>query len=1001
MVYDGYLRMGGNEIVNSPRAEGFTRSFDCYVPWLVGESCPFLQDAIGDSPYSYANIASAPWYDPSNPEVSSRVLGVYGMGFTGVKDSTRSVQVTEGLDDGGVIGSMRKGVRQVRARIAIVAIGDDAMEYARTWLEAALDPGACGQHAEECGTTDVEYLAACPPERGTVSYLSDWTVQQTNLIPYSDFELGTGTTVVRTQRLLNPNFEVDTASWSPTVGSATISRTTAQAHRGTAALQVVAAGTVAGEGAYSTPGAGGAITAGTAFSGAAWVYAPAGAKMEIYATCTGTGGTPVITRFDGTGAWQYVKAEGALPPSNLNPYIIVRTSTAAGQAAQALTFYVDEAIMEYNPTIGSYFDGGSRPILRSNLVRDPAPTAATLWDAVGGSTRTYASGEITVVCPGSAANEGISTYSNTAQSIEAAVSGGMWVNAPAGAQLYVEVRANSQSTGAARTNFTGTGTWQYVTAQGASSTVAGGVHLVMVRTQSATAVTFKVKQAILQVGPTVGTYFDGGSTKAGYSYSWSGAANGSASIEQDADFSTRWAGTANNSASELTGVPITGWRAQDSVFIVSSRWSKSGSKSGRIIPTSASTNTYVEVNPAPTSPAAPLTGIATIHLEAPLTGTLGSKTRRGSFYWTGGVADSPTLSNTAGDQEVRLSASPVAANTRFLIWHGGAANSGDVWVDLAALVAGTYAGPAFNGRSTPTDPTMERYAWTGTVDASTSTYETKQWLTRPQTDDEYAAVVDPLRRYLHGVAATGGPTTVDAFRRNRAMGGTIIGELVEFTLTASRPWVYGVTKPVTLPSTTPFVIEDIRYNLVKFPSMQLTSDTLMLIGQNYSTNPSVETNTTGWSFSQSGAITAAQLSGVRSTELAAVGTASYKVVFTSTTTGSGTMSALQTVPLPAPAPLPAVYRFSVNMWAAALATTGTPTLSTIAFSVDWLNSSNAVLRTDALGTAPASGGSVTVSNILPPTGATQARVSATVTVSSIASGNVVNLFADALAVTIP
>ena len=463
MVYVGYLRMGGNEIVNSPRAEGITRSTDCYVPWIDGDSCPFLQDAVGDTPYSYANIASAPWYDPSQVDVSSRVLGVYGMGFSGVKDSTRQVQITEGLDDGGVIGSMWKGVLQVRVRVAIIALGDDAMEYARTWLGAALDPGACGQHSEECGTTDIEYLATCPPERG--------------------------------------------------------------------------------------------------------------------------------------------------------------------------------------------------------MVLDPVD---------------YGFGE----------------------------------------------------------------------------------------------------------GPFGETSFGGGS-----------------------------------------------WR--------------------------------------------------------------------------------------------------------------------------------------------------------------------------PQTDAEYAASIDPLRRYLHGVAATSGPNTIEEFRRKHADGNDIVGQTVEFTLTASRPWVYGVTKPVDLPSTTPFVVEDVRYNLVKFPSMQLTTNTPVVIGRNYSTNPSVETNITGWSFSSTGAITEEQLSDSRSTELAAVGTASYKVAFTSTTTGAGTMTALQTVALPAPVPLPAVSRFSVNMWAAAIATTGTPTLSTISFSVDWLDASNAVLRTDALGTAPASGGSVTLSNILPPTGATQARVSATVTVSSIATGNVVNLFADALAVTIP
>lgn len=535
----------------------------------------------------------------------------------------------------------------------------------------------------------------------------------TNRLTNPGFETPGAPVVVRTNRILNPSFEVDTAGWIPAV-STTVTRTTAQAHRGTGALQAVTQGANLGEGTYTSPGAGGAITAGTLFSASAWILAPAGAKMELLATCTGSGGTTAITRFDGTGAWQYVKAEGANPPSNLNPYVVIRTSTASGSAAQAITFFVDEAIMEYTPTIGLYFDGATSPILRSNLARDPAPSSASLWDAVGGAARTFANGEITVVCPGTAANEGVSTYTLAATSIEPAVSAGMWISAPAGTALYVETRANSQSSsGFARTSFSATGSWQFVKAEGASSTVSGGVHLVMVRTATAQAVTFKARQAIIQTSPTVGPYFDGYSAKAGYAYAWAANANASASVEMDADLSTRWVGQPNASLSELTGMSVAGWRAQDAALILSSRWSKTGAKSGRLIPTSASTNTYAEPSPYPASPAGPMTGAATIYLEKPLSGVLGSKTRRSSFYWVGGVADSPTLPNTAGEQETRLSATTGAANTRLVIWHGGAYGSGDMWIDLATLVDGTYTGPAFTGD-------FPGCAWDGTPHASTS-----------------------------------------------------------------------------------------------------------------------------------------------------------------------------------------------------------------------------------------------------------------------------------------
>lgn len=540
----------------------------------------------------------------------------------------------------------------------------------------------------------------------------------TNLLTNPSFETAGATAVVRTQRLLNPSFEVGTASWAPTLGSTTISRTTSQFHRGSSSLQCVCAGTAAGEGAYSTPGAGGAITTGTPFSGAAWVYAPAGAKMEIYITCTGTGGAPVVVRFDGTGTWQYVKAEGALPPSNLNPYMIIRTSTAV--AAQALTFYVDEAIMEYTPTIGSYFDGGFSPVLRTNVIRDPAPTAATLWDAVGGSTRTYASGEITVVCPGSAANEGISTYSAAATSIDVA-SGGMWVNAPAGAALYIETRANSQSVGAARVNFTATGGWQYVTAPGATSAVSGGVHLVMVRTQAATPVTFKVKQAIVQIGSTVGSYFDGSSTQPGYAYSWTGAANGSASTEIDADLSTRWTGTADNSTSELTGTSPAGVTAADVSrgSIRSSRWTAQGAYSARVLAFGTNNDTFTEVS-IPVTAGQVYTIVATARLEAPLTGTLNARAR--TIFTTGslGVTQSASFPNAAGVYEVRhtVTASGTGGGL-FRFYNGASAGGGDVWYDLVTIVAGAYSGPAFTGDTASIDPDLTN-VWTGAANASTS-----------------------------------------------------------------------------------------------------------------------------------------------------------------------------------------------------------------------------------------------------------------------------------------
>lgn len=165
MTYEGYLNFGGNEIVNTERARGYATTASCYIPWIRSKECLTLRDALGHEPYTYSNISFAPWFDPGKPGLTGRFLGVVGLRIDGVDDSTRSATVTEGIDDGGVMGRMRKGARSIRITATLIADGDDALDYGIAWLSAALDPGACGQHGTACGTTDLEFFSACPPAR--------------------------------------------------------------------------------------------------------------------------------------------------------------------------------------------------------------------------------------------------------------------------------------------------------------------------------------------------------------------------------------------------------------------------------------------------------------------------------------------------------------------------------------------------------------------------------------------------------------------------------------------------------------------------------------------------------------------------------------------------------------------------------------------------------------------------------------------------------------------
>lgn len=168
-MFTSYARFGEVEIINTERARGYAATADCPVAWIKATRCETLKDALGDdeAEYTYGQIASAPWFDTANPEVSGRFLGVVGIDFIGLYDSTRQVSLTEGLTDGGLFGASRRASKSVRVRVQLLAIGDDALEYGVAWLTAALDGDRCGQHGARCGVSDFEFMVACPPELET------------------------------------------------------------------------------------------------------------------------------------------------------------------------------------------------------------------------------------------------------------------------------------------------------------------------------------------------------------------------------------------------------------------------------------------------------------------------------------------------------------------------------------------------------------------------------------------------------------------------------------------------------------------------------------------------------------------------------------------------------------------------------------------------------------------------------------------------------------------
>lgn len=168
MTYDGYLSYGGNEIVNSERARGYAQTAACPMFWLKDPPCTTLAFAAGDANYSYIDIENSPWYDSTVDEISRRFYGVYGLDIGGVEDSTRSADVTESIDDGGVIGRSRNSTRRIKVKVLLLGRGQDAVEYGMSWLSAQLDVDACGQLSQDCGTAEMSMFSTCPPSRGVV-----------------------------------------------------------------------------------------------------------------------------------------------------------------------------------------------------------------------------------------------------------------------------------------------------------------------------------------------------------------------------------------------------------------------------------------------------------------------------------------------------------------------------------------------------------------------------------------------------------------------------------------------------------------------------------------------------------------------------------------------------------------------------------------------------------------------------------------------------------------
>lgn len=263
-------------------------------------------------------------------------------------------------------------------------------------------------------------------------------------------------------------------------------------------------------------------------------------------------------------------------------------------------------------------------------------------------------------------------------------------------------------------------------------------------------------------------------------------------------------------------------------------------------------------------------------------------------------------------------------------------------------------------------------------------------------EQAYDEKVDQITRVFHDVKCIAGPVTVQQYNRAENSWGAI----VEFDIAAGVATMFGLANPfIEISQDGETIIQDIPINDIPYPSAEI-SGTQVLVAMNYSLNPSVETNATGWSFGAAGGITTGMLAGSRVTgELSAVGTSSYRVVFTATGAGTnGEFWSTQTVDVSA---RPAGSRVSINQWAAEVVMSGVMVRDPIELLAVWRNASNVVVDTISIGDIPVNGGAVSAKSLVVPATATTVEVRAVATVVSWNAGSVLRLYADALAVTVP
>lgn len=188
-MYDGWFNFAGNEIINSARAQAYLRELMPHlsVQHSCGDdcSCEHLADFLGEKPYATPLIDDAPWVDINRQE-SFGFYGVQTLGIVGLKDSSRTADILEGLDNGGWVTGRRLSPKEVRFTVLLAAKSEESMHYGEQWLNTALEgecEDGCTPSAQLCFLTDcIDPASFTGTTREAVHQLNEWRLNDATWI---------------------------------------------------------------------------------------------------------------------------------------------------------------------------------------------------------------------------------------------------------------------------------------------------------------------------------------------------------------------------------------------------------------------------------------------------------------------------------------------------------------------------------------------------------------------------------------------------------------------------------------------------------------------------------------------------------------------------------------------------------------------------------------------------------------------------------------------------